>query len=86
MIRPTLAILATMCLSWGLAITVSTLRPLAGGAMPRILSIHCSHCGKANPVEPDIAIWTCRHCWTVAITRRSPDRVESTEDAITSAR
>ena len=77
MLKPIFAIVATMCLSWGIAATVTAIRPLAGGAMPRILSLHCSRCVKANPVEPDIAFWKCRQCWSVSITRASPDRAES---------
>lgn len=77
MLKPIFAVVATMCLSRGLAATVAAIRPLTGGAMPRILSLHCSRCGKANPVEPDITFWACRQCWSVSITRASPDQAES---------
>lgn len=73
MLKPFIAILATMLLSWGLAVVIQTMGPLfCVSAMASVVPRDCSRCGRLCAVEPDSVIWFCSHCGTAAITGLGP--------------
>ena len=57
MLKPVLAVVATMCLSWGIAATIQTVRASTG----EDVRVECQRCLYKQIVTPT-PIYCCREC------------------------
>ena len=57
MLKPTLVVVATMCLSWGIAATIQTVRASTGDDV----RVECQRCLSKQLVAPT-PIYRCRDC------------------------
>jgi hypothetical protein len=57
MLKPTLAIIATMCLSWGLAFAIQQVRSSSGDD----IRVECPHCMCKSIIMPT-SVYRCREC------------------------
>lgn len=57
MIKPVLAVVATMCLSWGIAVTIQTVRASTG----EDVRVECPRCLYKQIITPT-PIYCCREC------------------------
>ena len=60
MFKPALAIVTTMCLSWGLAFAVQSLRHSTDSD----IVVECQRCHGRQFISPQ-PLYSCRHCWRI---------------------
>lgn len=65
MLKPVLVIVATMCLSWGLAFAVNAVRP---GDPANDVAVECGYCGRQQ-FSPPAPLYSCRHCGRIQTAR-----------------
>lgn len=65
MFKPFLAIVATMCLSWGIALAVHAVR----NSTDADIVIECRQCHTHQVVAPS-PVSICKHCGLVQFSRR----------------
>jgi cytochrome c553 len=66
MLKPTLVIIATMCLSWGMAVVIHTVR---GASSPSSMDmvVACARCHTLQRVSTPV--YSCVECGRVQVSR-----------------